>query len=388
MEKSMEEQKPNEFELDELRREIAAVDGEFIRLLARRQDLSRRIADHKMSRRIPLRNYSVERRVIARFEVLSRESGLDERWGAELADFLIERSVELQSTMLERRYSGGRQRVLVVGGLGKMGRWISSFLHNQGHEVCVFDVEGGESAFPRAHDLTNAVAAAEMIILSVPLSESPATLERIIDLAPAGVICDLCSIKRRLVPLLEAGIARGLRITSIHPLFGPEVRTLHGRNIVVCSAGCTEADDAVRDLFAETAASLIDLTPGEHDRLMSMTLGLSHALNLAFARALAGQGESAERLRSVASSTFSRQLGTALEVTGEHMDLYYEIQRLCDSEAVYGALGSAVESLREMIENGRRVDFVRAMEDVARFFECNSRQETEREGKDGRAAVR
>ena len=56
-------------------------------------------------------------------------------------------------------------------------------------------------------------------------------------------------------------------------------------------------------------------------------LGLSHLVNIAFASALAGSGESVPLLRRISSSTFNAQLEVAAQVVSENPHLYYEIQQ-------------------------------------------------------------
>ncbi|MGB0514715.1 MAG: prephenate dehydrogenase dimerization domain-containing protein, partial [Wenzhouxiangellaceae bacterium] len=105
----------------------------------------------------------------------------------------------------------------------------------------------------------------------------------------------------------------------------------------------------------------------EHDRLMAWVLGLSHALNLMFAATLsnASDGEEAgvERLASISSTTFQRQLDLATAVTGENPNLYFEIQHLNpNQEAVLGALAGTLDAVRAAIEGGDEQAFVALME--------------------------
>lgn len=354
--------------LADLRSRIEQVDRKFAQLLIARQQLVREIAERKMEIGIPLRNYTVESQVLDRFARFCRENGVTEKWGIDLANLLINKSVELQSNMLERRNSAGRMKVLVVGGLGKMGRWMCSFLDNQGHDVFINDPATGPSLFNQFEDIDDGLAIADMIIVSVPLEDSASVLEQILSRNPKGVVFDLCSLKKRILPMLRKGVAAGLKITSLHPLFGPETATLYGKNIIICSCGNEAADEMARSLFSETAANVLALEPEEHDRLMTMTLGLSHALNLIFARTLTASGESFPRLRSVASSTFSKQLSTTLDVVNENMQLYFEIQRQCDHTAIYESMQKELRALKSAVEEDLGSTFLEAMDEAVQFF--------------------
>ena len=61
---------------------------------------------------------------------------------------------------------------------------------------------------------------------------------------------------------------------------------------------------------------------------MGYVLGLSHALNVAFAAVLANRGALSDRLRELSSTTFDRQCEVALGVTAEDAGFYYQIQHL------------------------------------------------------------
>ena len=363
-----ESQRDKDAQLAELRGRIEEVDRQFAHLLARRQNLSKEVAERKMDMGVPLRNYSVESRVHERFMQLCRDNGLEERWGIDLASFLIDRSVELQSTMMERRATNGRKRIVVVGGCGRMGNWISGFFDNQGHDVLCCDTSELESPYPRVELTDTEVHEADVVVVSVPLTRSPEVLKELLELRPEGLVFDLCSVKREVEPILRDGGSSGLMVTSLHPLFGPDVTTLYGRKIVICSCGNRRADAAAHALFAETAADISILDAGEHDKLMTLTLGMSHALNLLFATVLASEEEDFKRLNGVASSTFSKQISTTLDVVGENMDLYYDIQQLCDHALIYRALGEAAERIGDAVEKGDRASFLSEMGRAVEFF--------------------
>lgn len=355
--------------LDRLRDEIERIDSAFVDLLSRRQECARRVVALKQADGIPLRNYTVERQVIERYARYCAEAGLDPQWGAALAQFLIARSVELQSSELDRRRSGERRRVLVIGGAGKMGLWCRAFFGNQGHDVDSLDTAADDSG-----RLDSALEAAEIVIISVPLAVSPGVLESVLAQRPRGLVFDICSIKRDIATLLRKAASEGLRVTSLHPLFGPDVRTLAGRNIVICPCGNPAADAEAAALFAETAANLVSLDLDEHDRLMSLTLGMSHAVNLLFARALASSGAPFSELAAIASSTFSRQLETTRAVAGENMELYFEIQRQCDHRLVYELLGTELKRLEELIASDERAQFLAVMSASADYFASTSEE--------------
>ncbi|MGB6353902.1 MAG: prephenate dehydrogenase dimerization domain-containing protein, partial [Steroidobacteraceae bacterium] len=153
-------------------------------------------------------------------------------------------------------------------------------------------------------------------------------------------------------------VKAGCRVTSLHPMFGPDTELLSGRHVIFIDLGNREALQEAQQLFAPTMAERVVMGLDEHDRLIAYVLGLSHALNIAFFTALADSGEAAPRLAKLSSTTFDSQLEVASRVAAESPDLYFEIQSLND----YGgesllALQLAVERLVATVKTGNAAEF-------------------------------
>ena len=115
-------------------------------------------------------------------------------------------------------------------------------------------------------------------------------LNQLADLRPQGLVVDIGSLKSPLRAGLERLVAAGCRVTSIHPMFGPDTRLLSGRHVVFVDVGVAAATAEARALLGSTMAEQLTMSLDKHDRLMAYVLGLSHALNLVFFTALAESG--------------------------------------------------------------------------------------------------
>jgi chorismate mutase/prephenate dehydrogenase len=313
--------------LEQHRRDIEALDRRILHLVCERLELARQIGDLKRSLALPLRNFNVEAQVYRRFEDASALLGLDTAIGRDLARFLIEKAVEEQATLRDAVYAGDALDAVVVGGKGGMGRWIGRFLAGQGHRVRVVDPAAGDSPFEAAASLAVA-AAADLVLVAVPMSACAAILDELGSLRPRGVVAEMCSLKGHLGPVIRRLRAAGARVVSFHPMFGPDVRMLEGRTVAFCTDAPRADLEVIEALFAGTSARLVEMDPAEHDRRMGLVLGLTHLANLVFARALVRSGVGAAELAEVAGVTFGRQIATTREVTAENPSLYYEIQAL------------------------------------------------------------
>lgn len=356
-------------ELETLRTEIQDIDRQMAELLVKRQRLAHDVIDCKIKHGLPMRNHTQEAKVIERIAHICEDFDGKPHWGEGLAKYLIDCSLQQQSTKLEQIRKIGVQRIFVIGGLGKMGRWVTRFLQNQGHNVSIFDPHGSPGPDDRlVVSLAEGLQDCDMCIISAPLHAIPEVLSAVVEQQPSCVICDLGSLKNKLGPIFQRAKALDLAITSIHPLFGPNTPTLYGRNIVLCSLGHKQADDAICALFGETAVNLVDSTPEEHDRLMTLTLGFSHALSLIFGRALSRSGLSLQSLAKMSSTTYLRQIATTVDVMRENMELYFEIQTQCEHQLIYDALAREVQEFREMVESNDMDHFLNAMAEAVAYF--------------------
>jgi chorismate mutase/prephenate dehydrogenase len=190
---------------------------------------------------------------------------------------------------------------------------------------------------------------------------------------PSGVVFDVGSLKSPLRDGLRALAAAGGRVTSVHPMFGPDTELLSGRHVIFVDVGDAAATASARELFASTMATVVEMDLESHDRLIAYVLGLSHALNIAFFTALADSGEAAPRLATLSSTTFDAQLKVAANVAHENPDLYFEIQRLNDygTESL-AALLLAVERLRSVVRAGDSAGFRALMERGRAYLESRT----------------
>lgn len=350
--------------LEQHRRDIEALDRRILHLVCERLELARQIGELKQAAGVPLRNFKVEAEVYQRFADASRFLGLDEALGRDLATFLIGKAVEEQAAHRDTHYQGDALRSLVVGGKGGMGRWIARFLRGQGHRVQVFDPAPGGAEFPEAEDLLDEAGSADLIVLAVPMSACAGVLEELAAARVAGVVAEMCSLKGHLAELAERLRRDGLRLVSFHPLFGPDVKMLAGRRIVFCDEARPEDLEILRGLFAETSARLVTMSSVEHDRRMGLVLGLTHLANLVFARAVAHSELRAAELAEVAGVTFTKQLATTREVSGENPGLYFEIQALNQGTPQTGRwLRQALDEWLGVIERRDEAAFAALMRD-------------------------
>lgn len=348
--------------LDELRDDLSAVDRQILELIAARQRIVGEIGRHKLTTGRATRDFEREKEVLETARAYAKSLGIDPGLAENVIRSLIRSSLTSQER--DRVVAEGRgdgRSALVIGGAGKMGGWFTEFFASQGYDTSVAD----PCAVPgpgRFADWRDAGLDFDIVVVAAPLAVTGRILGELAEERPRGLVFDVGSLKTPLRAGLEALAGAGCRVTSVHPMFGPDTKLLSGRHLIFVDVGAPEATAAARELFAATMAEQLDMGLDDHDRLIAYVLGLSHALNIAFFTALAESGEAAPKLARLSSTTFDAQLLVAAAVAGENPHLYFEIQRLNE----YGlesldALCDSVLRLRQLVADGDEGGFVDVM---------------------------
>jgi chorismate mutase/prephenate dehydrogenase len=355
--------------LKQLRTQIEAIDAQLIELIAKRLGLALKVGQHKEKMGVPVRDWSVEKRVIERARRAAQRRNLPTELVRNIMQLLIKESCAFQEGLRDAAYNGDLDRIFIVGGKGRMGRWFARFFHNQGHSVSIYDISGSLPDFPFFQSLRDGIAQASLILLTTPLDETPRVYEELIQLKPSAIICDIASLKSGLLESMTKAKKARLRVASIHPLFGPDTRILSDKVICLLDCGDRTSFSQVRALFQETSATLVELPLERHDIFASYVLGLSHIVNIIFARTLSKSGFPYKTLSEVASTTFVRQIATTISVVAENPFLYYEIQNTnAFTPELYRQLSTTMDEIVDVVLSKKRERFVEIMEKSREYF--------------------
>jgi chorismate mutase/prephenate dehydrogenase len=333
--------------LEELRARLDVLDRQLLELVAERQSISTQIAAVKRATGQSTRDFRREREVLLKARSDAEALGVAPSLAESILQSLIRGSLTTQEqARVAAQGKGSGRRALVIGGRGKMGRWMADFLASQGFRITVADPAGEVPGYEWLADWRSCELSHDLVVVATPLKIANEVLGELAARKPPGVVFDLGSLKTPLRQGLAALKAAGVRVTSIHPMFGPDTELLSGRHVIFIDLGDAGALEEARSLFGSTMADLVVMGLDEHDRLIAFVLGLSHALNIAFFTALAESGEDAPKLARMSSTTFDSQLDVATRVADDNPDLYYEIQSLnAYGEESLAALRTAVERI-------------------------------------------
>jgi len=324
--------------LDSLRERIRRLDLDLVARAAERVALARQVGEIKRARRLATVDYAQERTVMERARTAAAELGLDSAVAEDLFARLIRASVTAQDEdSLRVAGTGAGRNAVVVGGAGRMGRWLCRFLSAQGYTTGSLDpaARPDDDAWARA-----ALPTADLIVCSTPPTVIAGLYAAWQASPPAGVVVDIASIKTPLIEPIRALQRAGGRVASIHPMFGPSVVLLRDADVVICDTGDPDATASVERLFQPTTARLVRLPIADHDRVMADLLALAHAAAIAFALALPAEDH------PVRSTTFQALESLAAAVMRESPDVYYEIQAMNPhAEEALGRLAVALDRI-------------------------------------------
>ena len=321
---------------DSLRERIRQLDVELLARVAERMQLARRVGELKRRENLSTVDFAQERVVLERARAIAQEHGLDPGVAEDLFAGLIRASVTAQADDHMRHAAvGAGKTAVIVGGAGRMGRWLGGFLSAQGYTTLALDVATSSEENDWAR---RALPTAELVVCSTPPIATAKLYAEWSAKPPAGVVVDIASIKTPLIEPIRALQRAGGRVASIHPMFGPSAVLLRDADVVICDTGDAEAAAAIEQLFAPTTVRVVHLPLAEHDRIMADLLSLAHATAIAFALALPTTDH------PVRSTTFHALEWLAAAVVRESPDVYYEIQAMNPHSA------AALERLRAALD--------------------------------------
>ena len=224
-------------------------------------------------------------------------------------------------------------RVAVIGGYGKMGKWLARALRAEGLEVTIAgrdQIKLHEAAVElgvKSASAREAVSSSDAVILSLPIDSFEAICKELAPAAgPGQYIFDVTSIKARPVDIMHKYFG-GCRVLGTHPMFGPGAAAVSGRRFVLTPTSNEEQALAgiIRQYLEERGAKVAVMSPAEHDELMAVVLGLSHFIALVSADTLLSLVK-LKGAEAVSGTTYRLLLTLAEAVVSENPDFYSSLQ--------------------------------------------------------------
>ena len=258
------------------------------------------------------------------------------------------------------------RQITVIGGRGQMGRFFVEQLSSFGHYVNIL----GRKDWGNAPQL---LGEADLVIVSVPIEQTVPIIEKTARyLSASTTLVDVTSIK---TPIVEAMLDRHIGpVLGLHPMFGPGVDSFLSQNVVVCPARQQQAYQWFLDFMQSRGGKLIECTPQEHDRTMSIVQAVRHFSTFSLGAFLAREGIDLSRTLELASPLYRIQLDLVSRLFAGDASLYLNVMLQEERPQVISRLAATYSRLAELLEQGDRDTLIEEFETACDFFG----QETDR----------
>jgi prephenate dehydrogenase len=267
-------------------------------------------------------------------------------------------------------------RVAIIGGSGKMGRWLANFLLKEGNEVIITGrnqtklLEAKQQLSVETASNVEAVKRADAVLISVPIDNFEAVIEQICPyIRPKQVIIDITSIKVLPVETMHKHIKTGLML-GVHPMFGPGTKDIVGQNFVLTPTNEEERALAqkVRQYLEARGARITLMTPQEHDEMMTVVLGLSHFVAIVSADTLLSI-DKLSLMETISGTTYKVLLTLAESVISEDPEFYASLQMsLPNMTEIEALFQKNSKTWAELVQNKDRQEFIKRMNILKNSF--------------------
>lgn len=345
-----------------LRAMIDAVDHDILQLLSRRNGLVAEIAAWKREHRHAIRDAQREREVIDDRRSRSTPLGLNPDVIESMWRLVLWASRDRQAALRAAvPLDIEPKSVAVIGGKGAMGRCLADLFADLGHAVMIADLD--TALAPR-----EAAAAADVVIISVPIDATIAVIE---DLGPHvredGLLMDVTSIKQ--APLEAMLRATSASVVGTHPLFGPSVHSLQGQRLVIVPGRGDAWLDWVKQMFSARGLSILETTAEAHDNAMAIVQVLTHFSTEVMGATMARLGVDLNQTLQFTSPVYLMELLMTARHFAQSPELYASIQMSNpQTERITGAFVEAAADMRQRIDARDRVAFRNTFGEIREFF--------------------
>ena len=207
-------------------------------------------------------------------------------------------------------------RVGASGGGGQVRRALRPRVESVGQRV-------GVSARSDDPGYGGLVESSDVIIVTVPIHQTVSVIERISPLLrPEQLLSDFTSVKGEAV---AAMLATRARVIGCHPIFGP-MPDPAGQNVVLCPARPGGFLDWFRGFLTRHGMKVVEMSAESHDRAMAFVQGLTHFINITFARTLQTRQANLEEILKVCSPVYQVLFSILCRILSGDANLYGQIQ--------------------------------------------------------------
>ena len=350
-----------EEQVEQLRRRIDDIDSRLVALLAERRQVVEQVARVKQEHDLPVFHPAREENLISARRAQGARIGLDPDYLEDLFRTIMRHSRVGQLDTVSRSSSRPGATVLIVGGRGSMGRFLSHWFIQSDYNVRILDLEDWD----RAASLAEGV---DLCILAVPIDITGDIAARIAPhLGRDCVLADVTSLKSE--PMRAMLRSHPGPVVGLHPLYGPATRSMDRQIVVVNPGRDREKWQWLMDQLTIWGNVLVQTTPEEHDEIMGIVQALRHFATFSFGQFLHSRKVPVLRTLELSSPIYRLELVMVGRLFAQDPALYAEI--IFATPGRVELLKHYVKSLAQnmdLLERADKAEFIARFREVAEWF--------------------
>ena len=343
--------------LADLRAQIDQADNELIGVLARRAALTVAVGAMKSRHGLPLYVPEREAQLLAARREKAAAAGVDPDLIEDILRRVMRESYNSQETDFPA--AGDRSRaVVIVGGGGVLGRCLASFFMRSGYSVRILEKDDWGKA-------PALLANAGLVLVAVPIEDTCAVIAKLPKLPDDCILADITSVKQ--APLASMLDVHAGPVLGLHPMFGPDVKSLAKQVVVVCAGRDAARCQWLINQFGIWGAVLREELPERHDRAMELIQAMRHFTSMVYGIFLQRENADLDELVRLSSPIYRLELAMVGRLFAQSPQLYADIIMAADGlpallEQYRGVLDDLLRRVREKQRDGLIEDFNAARE--------------------------
>ncbi len=270
--------------------------------------------------------------------------------------------------------------VAIIGGGGKMGTWFTTFFLNSNfNRINLFDKklifnqykEKNKKKIFITDDIYACIKNADLIFICVPI---PYVSEIISECSknakPGAIISEISSIKQQTFNSL-GNIRQDLVPLCIHPMFGPGAKNINKMKIIMIPVRNKKYELSLTKMIFQDANIIQIDSPYTHDKIISVVLGLTHYMNIVFAKFLSNFDY--QEFKNYGGTTFKMQSIISESIFTDNSQLMVSL--LFSNPLLLDEIKLFLEEANKifmLISSDNKNEFIDHFGKIQLFFEKNS----------------
>ncbi|MCY7295849.1 bifunctional chorismate mutase/prephenate dehydrogenase [Alteromonas sp. a30] len=342
--------------LQTLRVQIDDIDSQLVDLLAARSQLTKQVGEYKSQVGLPIYVPSREAELLEKRRQQAQEKEVSPNLVEDILRRVMRESYQTQSHQyLCANSEAGK--VVVVGGKGALGGFFVSMFERSGYQVEVLDKDDWESA-------GNVLNNASLVLVSVPIRFTQTVISELSRLPPYCILADVTSVKSApLASMLE--VHQG-PVVGLHPMFGPNIKSMAKQVVVVCEGRKAEDYKWLVDQIAIWGAAVYHTTAQQHDDAMAFIQVMRHFSSFVYGAHLAKENPDLDLLIALSSPIYRLELAMVGRLFAQDPVLYADI--IFSNNKGFELLQRFSTRLQEcltLVENGDKQGFIDQFHHIA-----------------------